>query len=444
MISLNLLIWSAALLVSAAIVGGYLLAMRRRERRERERSAEARRLGIARPPGRYPYVDPSVCIGCGGCVRACPEKDVLGLVGGLATVINGARCMGIGQCAKACPVGAIELAVGDLKSRADVPRLDPGNQTDVPGLYVAGELGGLALIRNAVQQGRDVVHAIARETAGARRPPGDGVFDLAIVGAGPAGLSAALAAVESGLSHVVLEQEESLGGTIFNYPRRKLAHTQPVELPLHGPLRQGEYSKEELLELFQGLVDRHRLDLRFGERFHDLARSNGHFELSTSKAVHRAHRVLLALGRRGTPRKLGAPGEELQKVMYQVRDAEQYRGARILCVGGGDSAVEAAMGLARQPGNQVTLSYRGEGFHRIKHKNRVALETLVRRGRVRPLLQSRVVAIERDAVRLHAGDEEVVLANDAVFVLIGGEPPYPLLQRMGVRFGGDEAPGAAP
>lgn len=439
MISPSALMWGAALLVSAAILGSYLLQMRYRDRRERQRSAEAKRLGIHRAPGQYPFVDASICIGCGGCVRACPEEDVLGLVGGLATVVNGARCVGIGQCATACPVGAIELAMGDLKSRADVPLLDVRNQTDVPGLYIVGELGGLALIRNAVQQGRDTVHAIA-EAAGPPQPPAaaDEVLDLAIVGAGPAGISAALAAIESGLSYVLLEQEGSLGGTVFNYPRRKLTHTQPVELPLYGPLGKEEYSKEELLELFEELFERHRLAVCFGERVHDLERSDGHFRILTSKSAHRARRVVLALGRRGTPRKLGVPGEELDKVTYQVRDAEQYRGMRILCVGGGDSAVEAAMGLARQPGNEVSLSYRGEGFHRIKHKNRTALDNLIRRGRIRPILQSQVVAVERRTVRLRTPEEELTLPNDVVFVLIGGEPPFPLLRRAGVRFGGEE------
>lgn len=432
------LIWPAALLISALIVGGYLAAVRRRHRRDSQRSAEAQRLGIHKPTGIFPYVNPSICIGCGACVRACPEKDVLGIVGGLATVINGSRCIGIGQCATACPVAGIELAMGDLKGRADVPRLDDRNQTDVPGLYVAGELGGLALIRNAVQQGRDTVRSIARELATMRSVASADPLDLAIVGAGPAGLSGALTAVEAGLTYAVFEQQDSLGGTIANYPRRKLTHTQPVELPLYGALCKGEYSKEDLLALFGGLVDQHKLRVRFGEKVLEVVREDGLFHLFTPVAAYRARNVLLALGRRGTPRRLGVPGEELQKVMYQVRDAEEYRGQKILCVGGGDSAVEAAMGLARQKGNEVTLAYRGEGFNRIKHKNHELLTTLIRRGRVKPLLQSEVTGIEADRVRVKTGNEELTLPNDYVFVLIGGELPFPFLRRAGVRFG-DEA-----
>ncbi len=437
MLGSPVLVWTVALGVSALIVGGYLTMVRRRHRVDGQRAAEAERLGIHRPTGIFPFIDANICIGCAACVRACPEKDVLGIVGGLAVVVNGARCIGIGQCAQACPVGAIELAMGDLKGRADVPRLDERNQTDVPGLFVAGELGGLALIRNAVGQGRDTVRWIAHQLAAERPQPSADPLDLAIVGAGPAGLSAALSAVEAGLSYTVFEQQSSLGGTIYNYPRRKLTHTQPVELPLYGALCKGEYSKEDLLQLFGGLVAEHGLRVRFGEKVLEVVRDDGLFHLFTAGGAFRARKVLLALGRRGTPRRLGVPGEELSKVMYQVRDAEEYRGKRILCVGGGDSAVEAAMGLARQKGNEVTLSYRGESFNRIKHKNLELLTTLIRRGRVQPLLRSEVTTIENGAVRLRAPDGELSLANDYVFVLIGGELPYPFLRRAGVRFGAD-------
>ncbi len=442
MISESVFIWGNALALTAVVVFGYALAVRRRGRHDRERLAEARRLGIDVPKGIYPYVDPDVCIGCGSCVRACPEGDVLGLVGGLSTVINGMRCIGIGQCAKACPVSAIEMRVGALKGRADVPVMDDDRETNVPGVYIAGELGGLALIRNAVEQGRETARSIA-ERIGGRPSPSPGVLDLAIVGAGPSGLAAALAAVEHRLSYVVLEQESDFGGTIFQYPRRKLTHTQAVELPLYGTLKREEYSKEELLELFGGLVDKHQLDLRFGQRVTALERNGGDvFQIRTAgggdlppEKVHRARNVLLALGRRGTPRKLGVPGEHLAKVMYQVRDAAQYRQRRVLCVGGGDSAIEAAMGLARQSGNQVAISYRKEQFFRIKKKNRDRLAKLVKRDRVRLIMQSQVLEVTESSVRLKTPDGEIEVDNDFVFVLIGGIPPFKLLREIGIRFG---------
>jgi|CXWL01.1.fsa_nt_gi thioredoxin reductase len=436
---LSTVIWGSAALVAGSILSLYLGGVRRRERRDRERAAEAERLGISKPAGQYPYVDPSICIGCGACIRACPEGDVLGIVGGLAVVIDGARCIGIGACAKACPVEGIELAMGDLRGRADVPQMDERNQTNVPGLFVAGELGGLALIRNAIGQGRDTVRWIAAEAARIRPGPTSDPLDLAIVGAGPAGLSAALAAVEAGLSYAVFEQETSLGGTIHHYPRRKLTHTQPVEIPLHGALTKGEYSKEELLELFGELVSRHRLAVRFDHKVLDVSRLGDGFQLTTTSGLHRARFTLLTLGRRGTPRKLGVPGEELGKVMYQVRDADHYRGRRILCIGGGDSAIEAAIGLARQPGSEVALSYRGERFHRVKRRNQELLENLTARGRIRPLLGSQVRTIEDHQVRLDTPAGELVLDNDFVFVLIGGEPPFPLLRQAGIRFGNEAA-----
>lgn len=440
-IPIETLIWAAASGLAVAIVLGYLIAFRRRNRRDRERAGAAALHGAHQPMGAFPYIDPAVCIGCGGCVAACPEK-VLGIVGGLAVAVQGSRCVGIAACVKACPVQAIELALGDLRGRADVPWMTDHRETNVPGVYVAGELGGLALIRNAVKQGRETVQAIARELAGGdrsgRRDPE--VLDVAVIGAGPAGLAAALTAVESGLRYAVFEQQSDLGGTIYNFPRRKLTHTEEVELPLYGPLRKQEYSKEELLELFRGLVEKHRLEVLFGQKVLQVIPEGGLFHILTASGAWRARRVLLALGRRGTPRKLGVPGEELSKVMYQVRDAEEYRGKRILCVGGGDSAVEAAMGLARQSGNEITLSYRGDSFNRVKAKNLETLDKLVRRGKIRPLLGSEVLEIGRDEVRIRTAEGELTLANDYVFVLIGGEPPFPFLRSIGVRFG-DEASG---
>ena len=450
MISESMLIWGSALALTAAVVFGYVFATRRRVRLDRERLEEARRLGIDTPKGQYPYINPDVCIGCGGCIKACPEGDVLGNVGGLATVVNGMRCIGIGQCIKACPVGgAIELRVGSFKGRADVPVLDDERETTVPGVYIAGELGGLALIRNAVEQGRDTVRSIAERLDEERPSPSPDVLDLAIVGAGPSGLSAALSAVEHELSYVVLEQESDFGGTIFQYPRRKLTHTQPVELPLYGTLKREEYTKEELLELFSDLIDQHQLRLQLGERVMSLDRTDrGTFEIRTANGdgpeggakVHQARNVLLALGRRGTPRKLGVPGEQLPKVMYQVRDAAQYRRRQVLVVGGGDSAIEAAMGLARQPGNQVAISYRKEQFFRIKKKNEERLAKLLKRGRIQLIMQSNVVEITETSVRLKTPDGELEIDNDFVFVLIGGIPPFKLLREFGIKFGDEVSP----
>ena len=433
------LLWSAAFLLVALIVLPYLLLFRRRLRHDRERKEEAAALGIDKPAAQFPYIDPAHCIGCGACVRACPEGDVLGIVGGTAVVINGLRCVGHARCEKACPVGAITVGLGDLKSREDVPLLDETGQTTVPGIYVVGELGGLSLVRNAVAQGRQIVEHLAEEPRETEKDVPE-VLDVAVVGAGPAGLSAGLTAEHAGLSYVVLEREPTLGGSLLHYPRRKMVLTQPVELPPWGALDQEEYTKEDLLALFEGLVQDHTVDVRFGETVEDVREEDGHFLVRTADGSWRARSVILALGRRGMPRKLGVPGEDLPKVLYRLLDAEGYKGRKILIVGGGDSAAEAAIGLARQPGNEVTLSYRREKLVRLKKKNQDALDALLAAGRVRPLFSSQPVEITPGSVRLKVGGETVEIENEDVFVFAGGVPPFDFLGKIGVRLGGAAPP----
>jgi thioredoxin reductase (NADPH) len=432
MMSEAVLVWGAALLIAGLIVLPYLLRFRRRVRLDRERKEEAAALGIDKPAAQFPYIDPSRCIGCGACVKACPEGDVLGVVGGTAVVVNGLRCVGHGRCEEACPVGAIQVGLGDLKSREDVPLLDDHYQTTVPGIYVVGELGGLSLVRNAAFQGRRVIEHLPR----VEKTPG--ILDVAIVGAGPAGLSAGLTAATAGLSYAVFEREETLGGSLLHYPRRKMVLTQRVELPPWGALDREEYSKEVLLDLFEGLVRDHTLDVRFGEAVQDVQREeDGTFTLRTARGEEvRTGAVVLALGRRGTPRKLGVPGEELSKVMYRLVDAEGYKNQKVLVVGGGDSAAEAAIGLSCQAGNVVTLSYRRDKLVRLKKKNQDALDALLAAGKVNPLFGSQPVEIGPDRVKLKVKEQEVELPNDWVFVFAGGVPPFDFLKKLGVRFGG--------
>jgi thioredoxin reductase len=381
------------------------------------------------------------CIGCGSCVAACPEGDVLGVVGGVATVVNGLRCVGHARCEIACPVGAIKVGLGDVRSRADVPLMDEWLETSVPGMFVAGELTGMALVKNAVSHGRKVVDRIAQRTASARATGAEDIYDIAVVGAGPAGLTAAALARERGLRSVLLEQEGDLGGTILHYPRRKLVLVQALEIPFLGTLREGEYAKEALLETFQDLTRRAQLNVRFGSKVTGVARPNGHFAVRTGGFEFPARFVILALGRRGTPRRLGVPGEELSKVTYQLVDAASYEGKRILVVGGGDSAVEAAIGLARQRGNRVTLSYRREKLVRIKKKNEDRIAELLAHRRIEGAFGTEVEEIGETSVRLKTPVGSREIPNDYVFVFAGGEPPFGLLREMGVRFGGEAASG---
>ena len=437
MFSEEVLMWGVGGAVVLAIFVPYLVRFAARNRRDRERKIEASLLGIDRPIAQFPYVDPNCCVGCGACVKACPEGDVLGLVGGTSVVINGLRCVGHARCEEACPVGAIEVGLGDLKARKDVPLLDEQMQTNLPRVFVAGELGGIALVKNATQQGRQAVEVVADRVAATGSDAK--ALDLLIVGAGPAGLSASLMAKTLGLSYLTIEKEESLGGSILHYPRRKMVLTQPVDLSPWGALNREEYSKEDLLDLFWRMVGENGLSVNFGESLEEIQRENGHYVVRSKLDEYRSRHVLLAIGRRGSPRKLGVPGEDLAKVMYRLVDAESYEEKRILVVGGGDSAIEAAVGLARQDGNEVTLSYRKEKLFRIKKKNQDKIEALFESGSVRPIFSSNVVEVREDSVQLSLGDDErLELENDFIFVFAGGVPPFRFLQGMGVRFGGED------
>lgn len=399
----------------------------------------------------HPSVDLSHCIGCGACVRACPEEGVLQMAYGQAVVVHGARCVGHGLCAEACPTSAIALTLGDLSSRRDLPAVDAHNEAiGVEGLFLAGEITGFALVRTAVAHGAAVAAAVHERLRGVEAHPqgGDACADLVVIGAGPAGLSCLLAAREYGLSAYGLDQAEEIGGTVASYPRRKLVMTQPMELPLHGRLGRLEYTREQLVELWQDLAARHGLDVRLQTTVQGIARlPDGAFEVVTDRGRHRARFVCLAVGRRGSPRRLGVPGEDLDKVAYSLLDAAGYRDRRILVVGGGDSAVEAALALAEQPGNEVVLSYRREHFSRLKAKNERRIQAAFEDGLVRARLGTHVTEITRDGVTLRTpagdgvGDGNAVatvateqLGNDHVFVFAGGTPPFPMLESAGVSF----------
>lgn len=386
-------------------------------------------------PGQHPHIDVSRCIGCGACVTVCPEGDVLGVVGGRAAIINPAKCIGHGLCADACPVGAIEIVTAPPGIIAGLPRLSSRYETSVPMLFVVGELGGLALIKNAVNQGREVVDEVAARLK--RSPPVtvEGIVDLCVVGAGPGGISASLRAIERGLRYVTFEQE-ALGGTVAKYPRQKLVMTSPVEFPMFGSFKKLTISKEDLLEFWQKVHRESGLVVHAGERVEGVERdSAGVFTVMSAKRSCRARAVILALGRRGTPRKLGVPGEDLPHVMYSLLDAEAYRDARVLIVGGGDSAVEAALGLAHQSGNRVTLSYRKEAFTRLKARNTQRIAQAARKGDIDVIYNSIPVRILKGRVTLDVGGRSRDVPADYVWVFAGSIPATELLEQAGVSMG---------
>ncbi|MDF1800555.1 MAG: NAD(P)-binding domain-containing protein [Planctomycetota bacterium] len=486
-----------------AVVGalGLILSVRALRRGELGHMASAlderRRLsaaGAAEAQLAHPVIDLSRCLGCGTCVAVCPEEGVLSLVHGQAAVVRGSACRGISACERECPVGAVTVTLANLEQREDVPRLAAigasSNQLAVPGrpgLFLAGEVTAHGLIRRAMEHGIEVAEAVAARaerpagsrvragrqlegshatgSSGGAREPAPSVVELVIVGAGPAGLACALAAREAGVDLRLFDQASSLGGAVARYPRRKLVLTEPVRLPGFGRLGARSYVKEELVELWHDLGARAKLELEGGRTLvaiegveasgaelpaaplprtgpADPPRYRLTFEHgSGEREVIEAANVCLALGRGGTPRRLGVPGEDLPKVSYSLQDAGAFTDRRVLVVGGGEAAVEAALALAEVSTARVTLVHRRSAFPRIAPSKERALTAAVADGRLRLCLETEVASIEPGFVRLEdATGAGFHLPNDDVLALVGGRPPFELLRGAGVRFEPEPGP----
>jgi thioredoxin reductase (NADPH) len=431
----SLITFAIAVGITLFFVIAYLRGLKKRDARARE-AVEKGKLFSDGPKAQHPHIDANNCIGCGTCTTVCPEGDVLAMIAGKAVIVNGHKCIGHGLCADACPVGAITMVMASPSMGADMPYLTPEHETTVPGLFIVGELGGLALIKNAVNQGRDCIDTIKmRLEKLAARAPATGVYDVLIVGAGPAGISASLRAIENKLSYITLERDE-VGGTVAKYPRQKLVMTSPVEFPMYGKFKKLQLSKENLLAFWDVILNRADFNVCTGEKVADIKKiKDGIFTVLTENNEYRARHVLLALGRAGEPRKLGVKGEELAKVMYRLIEADHYINKKILIVGGGDSAVEAAMGLAHQSGNQVTLCYRGERFSRIKERNAKRIEDCMRNRKLKVLLETNPFEFKADSVTLDVKGVRQEIPNDFVWVFAGGTPPNDFLKKIGVGFG---------
>lgn len=413
------------------IVGVVLYYIRKQKHKtlmSTEKIETAKNDGTYEPVSLYPVVDTSRCINSGACIKACPEHDILGIKNGKATIINAAQCIGHGACFRACPVEAISLWIGTERRGVELPHVSPDFETNVPGIFIAGELGGMGLIRNAVTQGREAVESIEKKIEKNHTAE----YDIVIIGAGPAGISATLAAKKAGLKALTLEQD-TLGGTVYTYPRSKIIMTHPIDLPLYGKVKLKETSKPELLTLWEKVLSENNLTIKEKTKVEAINRKGDIFEIEAlTGETFTTKSILLALGRRGTPRKLGVEGEMSQKVAYRLLEPELIQNKKVLVVGGGDSAVESALLLANE--NKVTLSYRSEKFSRLKVKNSALINSAIQTGLIDVIMESNVKQItENQVIISKKNEEDIKLENDLVYIFAGGELPNEFLKKAGIH-----------
>lgn len=424
----EILIYGAVFLFCVAIIFFYLRKKSVASKETFQKVELAKEEGLHEPVSLHPYIDPNVCIGSGACVAACPETDILGIVNGKAMVINASNCVGHGACFHACPVEAISLRIGTEKRGVDLPHVNQNFETNIKGIYIAGELGGMGLIKNSVEQGQQAIDSIVKSKKAKKD-----CLDLVIIGAGPAGISASLAAKKAELSALTLEQD-SLGGTVFTFPRSKIVMTSPMNLPLYGKVKLFNTSKDELLQLWKKVIQEHNLQIIENTKVENIIlQKDETFKILTNTGrEYVANHVLLSIGRRGSPRKLGVPGEDTQKVAYRLLEPETISGKKIMVVGGGDSAIESALLLSEE--NEVVLSYRSDKFSRLKPKNKENILKAEENKSIKIILESNVLSINEKDVLLMLKDETTLsIENDLVYIFAGGELPTQFLEKAGVQ-----------
>ncbi len=379
----------------------------------------------------HPEVDAALCAGCGACTRVCPEGDILNMINHKAVLVSPTKCVGHGECERACPFSAIKLVFGTKTRGLDIPRLNSNYETNVPGLYIAGELGGMGLIRNAVKQG-----VLATQDAIAKLKPKAAVqSDVFIVGAGPAGLAAALACVANKKTYECIEQN-SFGGTVYNFPRQKIVMTAPANLPVVGEMKfaKNKVTKEQLLGYWEEVRKKAGIQIRDKTSFQGLEAFQGGFKIKTSNGDFTAQKVILSMGVRGSPRRLGLPNEDLPKVTYNLIDPEQYQNSDVMVVGGGNAGVEAAQYLANPKlNNRVSLAIRGMDFDRCNDENKRIINEMAQKSQVKIFFKSSVAEIHPEHLVMNIGEEKKNVANHYLFVFAGAEMPHKFLMSLGIK-----------
>jgi thioredoxin reductase/ferredoxin len=419
------------------ILSFYIIRKSRHQKQSLDFLDESAAAGLTEPASLHPVINFGACIGCGSCVTACPEHNVLGLIKRKAHLVNPTNCIGHGACKTACPEDAITLVFGSATRGVDIPEVSEEFETSVKGIYIAGELGGMGLIRNAIEQGRQAMEFINKHLKSSSQTAS--TLDCMIVGAGPSGLSATLQAMSSGLKTITIDQD-SIGGTVAHFPRGKLVMTAPATLPLVGKVNFKEISKEDLMSFWKDIIHKNNVNIQEMEALVDIVPlADGCFEVTTTKNSYHTKKILLTIGRRGSPRKLNVPGEEHPKVTYRMIDPEQYVGEKVLIVGGGDSALEAACSIAEldesgTKGTKVWLSYRSDAFSRAKPKNRARVDKLQAAGILNVLYSSNVESISKDSVLFKPNQEQPALEipNTSIIVCAGGILPTPFLKKIGI------------
>lgn len=388
---------------------------------------------------RLPIINATTCLGCDACVEACPY-DVLEVRRYVAVVARPDACCGLTLCAQVCPNQSLTMQdVGPAEAPA-IERVEL-EAVEHPGVFVVGDAGGGSLIRNAIDEGARAVAIIAERLARAPRartprttvPADPDVLDVLVIGAGPAGLSAALEAQARGLRALTVEQH-TVAGSIQSFPRGKLVLDAARAAATSSRLWLAEATKEELLARWMLAVRTERPPILEGQRVTALHReSDGTWTVDLAAAApRRARTIILAVGRRGSPRRLAvdvAPAM-LPHVHYALADAASFANRRVVIVGLGDVAIEAAIALSRQRGTTVTIAHRGDDFRRGRARNLDELRRRVAAGAVRIAWRAEVRAVAPGRVELATPAGRVDEPCDSLFVLIGAEPGSDLLSRL--------------